>query len=557
MSQQDKAGKKHLRLVKSEARAVALKTELDTLRILNGKAKYKAILSSRNSRALVQAMPAQDLFLLVKELGAVDVPELLSMASGVQITLCVDMDCWRNDTMDPDGAQFWLQQLHQIDSDDTLRIVDELDFDMLVLLVKKQLQVVRGLEALDNDELEEPRLRPDQLYECEYRDPEQAKWLEKLLELLFSERQSVYLQLMEAVRHETDLVFEEEVFHDRIARLSDFGFIETHEALKIRAWLDPQDFDPATYLKDQSVFTPEYSGLSLPGFVMTVAQPRDLLADVMSNSLNEALWQELTYLLNRAMSADQVDVGDASEVQESLEDVYNYLNIALGYLAGTDVGRAIEMFEEVYLQALYRLGFSLTTALSRRARVVLKSPAGPYLDGPDASLIAALNQPKPRFYSGVETTTRADERPFRNYSDVKAVSTELDAVEALLPLFGSEGLFNIPAPDELDLDGCIPPQASEVTLSELFLTSIANKILGHDPTPEPIPAAELETLHQALHAEANFDALRHQTRDWLVSLAPGSGSFVEFCFDLWKHEFYTLKPDNLKPQYVGGLLIRL
>lgn len=346
-------------------------------------------------------------------------------------------------------------------------------------------------------------------------------------------------------------------FQDRTARLTDFGFVETHEALKIRAWLDPEHFDPAAFIKDQGVFTPEYSGLPLPGFVITVAQPRDLLADVMSNSLNEALSQELTYLLNRAMSADQVDPGNATEVQESLEDVYNYLNIALGYLAGTDVERAIEMFDQVYLQALYRLGFSLTTSLRHRARVLLKSPAGPYLDGPDAALAAALDQPKPRFFSGVETTTRADERPFRNYADVKAVSTELDAVEALLPLFGSAGMLNIPAPDELDLEGCIPPQPSEVTLSELFLTAIANKILGHDPTPEPIPATELETLHQALHAEANFEDLRHQTREWLVSLAPGSGPFVEFCFELWKHEFYALKAENLKPQYVGGLLIRL
>lgn len=557
MSAQDRSGKKHLRLVKPSKSSIALKTELDKLRTLSGRAKYKAILESPQSRALVQTMPAQDLFLLVKELGPADVSDLLSMASGVQVTLCVDMDCWRADTMDADEALFWLQHLHQMDNDDTLRLVDELDFDMLVLLVKKQLRIVRGLEALDDDELEEPRLRRDQLYECEFRDTEQAKWLEGLLELLFSERQSVYLQLMEAVRHETDITFEEAVFQDRIARLSDFGFIETHEALKIRAWLDPEHFDPAAHLKNQATFTPEYSGVSLPGFVMTVARPRDLLADVMSNSLNDALWQELTYLLNRAMSADQVDIGAVTEVQESLEDVYNYLNIALGYLAGSDVGRATELFEQVYLQSLYRLGFSLTIALKRRARIVLKSPAGPYLDGPDAALVAALNQPKPRFYSGVETTTRADERPFRNYGEVKAVSVELETVEALLPLFGSAGIFNIPAPEELELEGCIPPQASEVTLSELFLTAIANKILEHDPTPEPIPAAELETLHQALHAEANFDALRHQTKEWLVSLAPGSGAFVEFCFDLWEHEFYALKPENLKPQYIGGLLIRL
>ncbi|MDD2557425.1 MAG: DUF6178 family protein [Desulfuromonas sp.] len=557
MAPQKNTKKTHLRLVKSAPHSVTLNTELEHLRRLSGRDKYRAIIASTHSAALVQAMPPQDLFLLVKELGEADVPELLSMASSEQITLFVDMDCWHEDSMDAVDAQFWLQQLQSMSNEDTLRLIDGMDFDLLALLFKKQLHITSGLEALDDDEREEPRLRRDQLYEYEYRDPEQAKWIEALLDLLFSERQSLYLQVMETVRHETELVFEEEVYRDRNGRMADLGFIETYEARELRAWLDPKEFDPAAFTKDQADFAPEYSGVPVPGFALTVTHPRDLLADVMGNSMNDALCQELTYLLNRAMSADQVDIGDSTQVQESLEDVYNYLNIALGYLAGSDVSRATEMFEQVYLQSLYRLGFNLTAALQRRARIVSQSPAGVYLDGPDAALIAALKHPKPRFYSGVETTTRADERPFRNYSDVKAVSAELGTIEALLPLFGAKGVFNIPAPDELDLDGCIPPQASEVTLSELFLTAIANKILGHDPTPEPIPAAELETLHQALHADANFADLRQQTHAWLESLAPGSGAFAEFCFEIFEHEFYALKSENLQPQYVGGLLIRL
>ncbi len=557
MAPQKNIKKTHLRLVKSAPDSVTLNTELEHLRHLSGRNKYQTILASANSAALVQAMPPQDLFLLVKELGSADVPELLSMASSEQITLCVDMDCWHADNMDAVDAQFWLQQLQNINETDTMRILDTMDFDLLALLFKKQIYITTGLEALDDDEREEPRLRRDQLYEYEYRDPEQAKWIEALLDLLFSERQGLYLQLMETVRHETELVFEEDVYRDRNGRLADLGFIETHEARKIRAWLNPEEFDPAEFTKNQADFAPENSEVPVPGFALSVTHPRDLLADVMGNSMNDALCQELTYLLNRAMSADQVDIGDSAQVQESLEDVYNYLNIALGFLAGSDVNRATELFEQVYLQSLYRLGFCLTIALQRRARVVQKSPAGSYLDGPDAALITALKHSKPRFYSGVETTTRANERPFRNYSDVKAVSAELGTVEALLPLFGTKGVFNIPAPDELDLDGCIPPQASEVTLSELFLTAIANKILGHDPTPEPIAAAELVTLHHALHTEDNFAELRQQTHAWLESLAPGSGAFAEFCFEIWEHEFYALKPENLQPQYVGGLLIRL
>ena len=536
---------------------LSLSAKLEHLRGLNGREKYKFILANDNSAKLVQAMPPQDLFLLVKELGRADVSELLAMANGAQVTLFVDMDCWHGDNMDADEAQAWIQQLQGLDEREQLRIIDAMDFDLLVLMLKKQFRVIRGMEALDDDELEEPRLRRDQLYECEYRDPEQAKCIEALQELLFRERQGFYLHLMETVRHETDMAFEEEVYQARNGRLADFGFIETFEARKLRAWLDPQAFDPADFSKEQAVFDAAEEGAPLPGFVLTVARPRDILADVMANSMNNALCQELTYLLNRAMSADLVDVGNAEHVSESLEDVYNYLNIALGYLAGTDVNQATQQFETVYLQTLYRLGFSLTVALQRRAQAILATSFGAYLDGPDAALVKALNQSKPRFYAGVENTARADERPFRNYADVKAVSSELDTIETLLPLFGAGGVFNIPAPDELDLDGCIPPQISEVTLSELFLTAIANKILGKEPTPEPIPVQELETLHQALHAEVNFTDLRRQSHEWLEQLAPGSGAFAEFCFDMLEHEFYALRPEDLKPEYVGGLLIRL
>ncbi|MBN2646001.1 MAG: hypothetical protein JXR59_11090 [Desulfuromonadaceae bacterium] len=530
--------------------------QLDALRTLTPRQKYKQLLNATHPEQLVQAMPPQDLFLLIKELGAADVPELVGLASADQLTCFIDMDGWRDEQLDTDQARQWLGLILEQEESDQLRLIDEMDFDLLVLVLKKQLEIVRGLEALDDDELEQPRLRRDQLYECLYQDEQQAKALETLQELLFRERREFYLMLMEAVRHELELALEEHVFQHRNGRLADLGFDNSVQARQLRSWLDPATFNAQDFRKQARFFTAPQT--SAPGFVLTVARPRDLLADVIGNSLTPELCQELSFLLNRAMSADGVDFGDPQQVQQSLEDVYHLLNIALGFLAGQDIDQATQLFEQVYLQALYRLGFSLLLRLSRRARQIRQSAIGPYLDGPDAALIDALDRDMPRCYAGVAEPLRGGDRPFQCRADVDAVDRELACIEALRQLFEGGGLFSLPQPDDLDLRGCQPALASEVTLSELFLTAVANQVMGRPFAPAPLALNELPELHRRLtDSPGAFAAWQEQSRQLCEQQAPGSAAFVDFCFNILQQEFCALEPADLKPEFVGGFLLRL
>ena len=539
-----------------------LERQLKSLRSLGGRRKYHYLIEAENSIELVQSLAPQELFLLIKEVGFLDVSDLIGMATPEQITLCVDMDCWSGDELDDEESLQWLQMLLCQKEEDFLRLIDGLDFELLVVMVKKQLTIISGLESLKDDEdLMATRKRFDQVYDCEYRNGEVEKLMSNFQDVLFRERQELFLRLMEAVRHEFDLGLQEAVFEARGGRLGDLGFVDQFEARSLFNYIDPAIFTPEKYRKESfSTFVVDDRniGLATPDFMLSLAQPQDLLGELLSTGLSQELAYEFSFLLNRALSAEQVDFGDPNDVARVLEDVYHTLNVALGYLAGADLDKAEQFLREVYVHTLYQLGFSLTVELRSRADQIAASSIGPYLDGPDAALINALSQDKPQFFNGLVDVTRADMRSFHTWAEVVQVQKELECIEILPKLFSATGVFSLPTPDQLDLTGCLPEQASEVTLSELFLTALANRLMGRDFYPQPIAVAELLVLHEKVSLTPDgFAALRSQTHDWLESSFSGTGIFANFCLDIWEQEFCSLAREDVTPEYIGGLIIKL
>ncbi len=539
-----------------------IEKQLQQLQGLSASKKYMKLIEAENNLELVQSMPPQELFLLIKEYGVIDSADLLGLATPEQVTLCVDMDCWRGDELDTEQSIQWLHLLLIQDEDAFLRLIDGFDFELLVMMVKKQLTIISGLESLHYDEdLMATRKRFDQVYDCEYRSDDVAKIMSAFQDVLFRERQELFLQIMEAVRHEFDLALQECVFIDRMGRLGDLGFVDPFAARSLFSWVNPDTFSPENFLKPD--FVPSFSdgwspSMAPPTFMLSLAQPQDLLGEILSSGLSHDLAYEFSFLLNRALSAEHVDYGEPDDIAQVLQDVYYTLNIALGYVAGADLDKAERLLRGVYLHSLYQLGFSLTVQLRQRAQSIAASTIGSYLDGPDAALIGALNQVKPRFFKGLVDATRADVRSFHTWAEVVTVRQELDCVENLSTLFSAAGVFSLPQPQQLDLDGCIPEQATEVTLSEFFLTALANRLLGRDFYPQPIPVSELLILHEKVSLPAaEFTELRQQTHDWLDSQVVGSGTFANFCLDIWQHEFCALDREDVTPEYVGGLIIRL
>ncbi len=542
-------------LTPKEFNALSFEERLEIVRLAEGRAKYQLILEAADCGELVHALPAQDLFILIKDLGMEDVAELVSLASAGQVTTFIDLDCWDADVIDAEAALKWLVPvLAEGDEEKIGQTLREFDFSLLVLILQKFVTVAHGPEVLLDEDMQMEQAEREKIYQVSYRDSEAAKLIGGLLDVLRRRDLDFYVHLLEAVRQELPSDLEEDVYRQRGHRLMDVGFPDPFEALGLFAPLNPETFEPADFARSSDA--PPVEGVA-PSFALTVGRPGKLLADVLSAGISEASAWDLTFLLNRAMVADRVDVGDRAAIREELDLVYGCLNLALEHLCGTDVEKAAGLFDRTYLVSLFRLGFSLPLSLQRRARVLRDAVVGPYLDGPYAGLVAALSSARPRYFTGFEETMRTGTRPFAGLSDMQRTSEWLAAVEVQHRLFVDCFPFDLPAPETLDLTGCQPEEANQVTLSDFFLTALANRLCGRSFLPEPFPAAELGRLLSLVSEGGRLaEALRQETLAWLESLQKGAAAFGEFCFEIWDTEFCPLDSHHLDARFVGGLIIR-
>lgn len=538
-----------------EFNALSSAEQLDLLRLAQGRQKYDLLLEAADAPELVARLPAQELYLLVNELGPEDVPELLMLVSDEQLTCFLDLDCWQGESMVPAKVLRWLALLLEAGEGRVLDVAQELEHKLLVLMLRTVVRVVHGPEDIDSDDVRAEAMRRDGGYQLEFVEPEGGKVVVAFLEVLFRHDQDLYLRLLEGVRWELLAGLEEEVYAERGGRLLDLGFPEPAAAHAVYAWLDPERFDPAASAKRPLAPLDE---VVPPGFVLSAARPQGLLAAVLADGLDDAGAWELSFLVNKVLLADAVDPGDPEAVRRTVARVGQTLNLALEFLAGSDPQRAALLFRQSYYEHLFRLGFSLTLRLQRRAQVVARSKAGPFLDRPFRALAEALVRNRPAYYEGLDDGgRRGGERPFTTLDEVRRAEEALADVEAQCRLFAGALPFPLPDADTLDLTGCVPSQVADLTLGGLLLTAMANRVLGRSFAPAPIAEAELPELQRLVSRDGLLDTrLREEFAGWLEGLLPGTRAFAAWCCERWQEEFCQVPAAQLDPRFLGGMLIR-
>ncbi len=534
-----------------ELNALPVEERLAMIHAAQGRDKYELLLDAVDGMQLLELLPVQDFFLLVKELGQADSQELLAMARAEQVAVCIDLDSWKGDELDGENSLDWLLASLGGDPESPLQRLLDFDFDLLVLILQRAVTVLRGPEELLDDGQEPGSgIIP---YEFEVCDTERAKPLGPLLVSLFEQHQMFFYRLMEALRNELPTVLEEEVYQQRRQRLLDFGFPDTFEAMKVYARLDLDNFDLSVLARPEALPEP---GPVAPGFALAEIASCSLLAEVLADGVDSGSVWDLSYLINQVMVADAVDVGDPLAVRDALERVYGYLNIGLEHLCGNSPEKAREIFTGTYLLGLFQLGHNLIARLQRKAQRLLASSIGPFLDGPYAALTGSLGGKIPRYCLAFDETTSAGDVLFSNLEQLRLTELRLADIETQRRLFEERFTFQLAAPQTIRQDDSLPGGTEQLTLSDLFLTALANRLLGRDFSPAPIACDEVPELHRLVTKNRRVsEELRKETLAWLDSIEQGSASFGNFCLSIWDEEFCGLDSAHLDPRHIGGLLI--
>src|SRR5512133_1267069 len=75
----------------------------------SGRRRLDLILDARNPQALVRALPADELYLVIRDIGLADAAPLVQLASAEQFKVFLDLDAWRQNELDPTRAMVWLR----------------------------------------------------------------------------------------------------------------------------------------------------------------------------------------------------------------------------------------------------------------------------------------------------------------------------------------------------------------------------------------------------------------------------------------------------------------
>lgn len=189
------------------------------------KRKMSAIFDSPDPERSVQLLPAAELYSLIAEIGPENSFELFQLASPEQARLVLDLDLWEEWSISVEKTGRWLEMIMAGGDDYALRLLSQLDQELLVIFLKKTLTVGGGLGDIINSEdfSGEWDHTFDEAFFLKIEDSEQSELVMKMLELLYKENHRLYRSLLLGAENELLTELEETAYQFRTARLEDEG----------------------------------------------------------------------------------------------------------------------------------------------------------------------------------------------------------------------------------------------------------------------------------------------------------------------------------------------
>jgi len=414
-----------------------------------GKARLDVILSTSDPQAVVRALPADELYLLVREVGLADAAPLVPLASAAQFRAFLDLDAWEGDRVDVTRALPWIRAARAgalADPEAAARWAAKLkglDRELLYLVLRGTIRV-HDLEEDSDPEIESGSFvrSPDGKLILEFlvEGAEHAA-VRGLLDDLMAEDPFLATRLLSAIRWDLPSELEESALRWRSGRLADLGHPPLDEAL---SWFSRPP-------RQASANRPG-APLRPPGFLLAEVERGSLLDRAVASlpdAEREAVEAQVITASNAVLVADRVDPGEPERVREALATARAYLELGLEKLAGAGVEAAAEVLAAAPLKRVFQEGFGRVLELGWRARRLSERAAGDdgetRLGSPLDELLSALATPRPRYFPGVEApredwgTVRAaafEARPFANSAELARAAAALDEIEARLAARG-------------------------------------------------------------------------------------------------------------------------
>jgi hypothetical protein len=528
-----------------------------------------ALLEAPDLGAAVRALPGDELYYVLHEIGLGDGADILARATSEQLSVVLDFGIWNRDQIDDGALGQWLEAIAAAPIERIGRWVTGLDTELIGLIIRRGARIY---DLTQEGAPEEPEgtffPTPDGFFvldvlgerteQDEDGGPDPGRALAQIIDALYRTDKDAARRLLVGARAEMDAELEETAYRWRQARMADLGFADYYEALEVYRELDPasvrigESSSRARPVLDQTS-AGDPSALRMPTTLAERLSDADgspfaraaqrLTAGEEVDDLRFAL----VTLTNRALAADRVSPGDDEAVATVLDRLVATLDLAIERLAQGDDDRGAAALRTIPLVRLFRLGVSLAGKVKRLALTLRRE--GPFrargfelAETDDGTVLEAVTRLRPMFPRILDDPPAGGERPFRRLADVARAVAAIEQAAAAQAMVRALGVMPTDvAPETAALVGT-GFDAAGLDLGLLARTALVGRLLavsdGWRPLtpdevktfeaklkgkPPKLPAALAKNAHSILRAAAPSSlatAAEVVAVRWLASLAP-------------------------------------
>ena len=443
------------------------------LQAARGKQKLDLILSAPDPEQLVQALPPQELYFALLDIGPDDAAELVAMSSPEQFRHFVDMAAWHGPEDGPRTPEVirWLR-LAREGSDDLEKFRKQLwalDIELLAQVLRRELHV-HDLTEEEPPSPQDPGMAyytSDRRFLLEFVGSGESGMLRQLIDDLYAQDPFGAGRLIESIRWEVPTELEESARRWRDGRLRDAGVPGFEEAISFYA-------RPAEQKKEE--------GFDAPGTGALAPPARPVLDEALEQLAGEELEraeESIVYAANSALVANRVPLDDPDEVRDQLAQARATLSLGLELLSGGDPRRAARILAGTPIRGVFQAAMGEAYRLQSRARPIATSARLPQaqtatvLDEPLESVLQALLRQRPAFHEPGQRRPRA----FGSRADLARAEALLDEAAATVALLSALGLAPLDLGPKAEEAGLGPA----VVKASVALRALAESELRGEP----------------------------------------------------------------------------
>lgn len=350
---------------------------------VRGRLRQDLLLLSPRAVEVARALPPEEVYYMVKEIGEPDCLPILSAISQAQLQYIFDLEWWRGDKFLPQRVGDWLALLEKCSEPKILHWLLDEDLDQVVAALQALIKVYKNDEMTDSYEGVEglKKFSPDGIYDVFFKIPEIAPALSKFLQILCENHPNDFFTLMEAVIWFPVSPTLEKAYRWRLTRTAERGIPEFEEAHEIYSRLSPEALQvkpaPPESFSDDGRYrvSPHYPVVQADAECFF----RRCLLLVRNEARLDAIRWELVYLANKVMVADLRTPSDPRAQNEVVQKVMATVSIGLELGSGNDTRKGAALLENTWMQPLFQVGYGHLMNLKWQAEKLIKEH-GPFLD---------------------------------------------------------------------------------------------------------------------------------------------------------------------------------